>query len=203
MATFKVELPNLPYEHNALEPVISSETLQVHHGKHHQTYVDKFNAALEAEGIETEDVLNLFEIVSKLSPAIRNHGGGYWNHKFYWESLRSPNEDNKPTGKIAELINESFGSYEKFIEEFSAKGAALFGSGWTWLGQKEDGTLIIHNTANQDNTYMDIVEEKYNPLLTMDVWEHAYYIDYQNKRPAHIQEFFKIINWDKVNQRLN
>lgn len=203
MTTFKVELPNLPYEHNALEPVISSETLQVHHGKHHQTYVDKFNAALEAEGIEAESIIDIFEIVSKLSPAIRNHGGGYWNHKFYFESLRSPNENNKPTGKIAELINTTFGSYEKFVEEFSAKGAALFGSGWTWLGQKKDGSLIIHNTANQDNTYMDFIEEKYNPLVTMDVWEHAYYIDYQNKRPAHIEEFFKIINWDKVNERLN
>ena len=116
MATFKVELPNLPYEKNALEPVISSETLEVHHGKHHQTYVDKFNAALEADGIEAESVIDMFEIVSKLSPAIRNHGGGYWNHKFYWESLRSSSENNKPEGEIAKKINESFGSYEKFKE---------------------------------------------------------------------------------------
>ncbi len=201
MATFKVELPNLPYEYNALEPVISSETLKVHHGKHHQAYADKFNAALESEGIEAEDILDIFKIVSKLPAAIRNHGGGFWNHIFYWESLSTPGQ-NEISGEILEKINETFGSYDNFVEEFSKSATGLFGSGWTWLGLKEDGSLIIHNTSNQDNTFMDIVDEKYTPLLVIDVWEHAYYIDYQNRRPEHIKEFFKIINWDRVNQRL-
>lgn len=199
---YKYNLPNLPYEYDALEPVISKNTLEFHHDKHHQTYCDKFNSALETEGIDNSNILEIFSNVSSYSPAIRNHGGGYFNHIFYWESLASP-DSTKCEGAILEKINESFGSYDKFKEEFTTKAVALFGSGWTWLGLKEDGSLTIHNTANQDNTYMDVVEEKYTPLLVIDVWEHAYYLDYQNKRPAHIEEFFKIINWDKVNQRLN
>ena len=198
---YQVKLPELPYDYDALEPVISSETLKFHHDKHHQTYCDKFNAALESEGIEIQDLKKIFSKVSSYSMAIRNHGGGFWNHIFYFESLRSPSEED-PSGEILEKINDSFGSYDSFVEEFSNKAAALFGSGWTWLGLKEDGSLIIHNTLNQDNTYMNIIDEKYTPLLVVDVWEHAYYLDYQNRRPSHIKEFFKIINWDKVNKRL-
>ncbi len=197
---YKVTLPELPYDYDALEPVISKETLTVHHDKHHQAYTDKFNAALEKEGVEAEDVIEIFNNISKYSPAVRNQGGGWWNHIFYWESLAPVGQ--QPQGEIAKKIDESFGSFENFKEEFSTKAATLFGSGWTWLGVKADGSLIIHNTPNQDNTYMDIVEEKYTPLLVIDVWEHAYYLDYQNRRPEHIGEFFKIINWEKVEQRL-
>ena len=197
---FKVTLPELPYAYDALEPVISKDTLELHHDKHHQAYTDKFNAALEKEGIEAGDEYEIFSKVSQYPSAIRNQGGGWWNHIFYWESMAPVGQE--PHGEVLEKINETFGSYENFKEEFSTKAATLFGSGWTWLGLKEDGSLIIHNTANQDNTYMDIVEENYTPLLVIDMWEHAFYLDYQNRKPEHISEFFKIINWEKVNERL-
>lgn len=192
-------LKELPYEYNALEPHISEETLRVHHDKHHQTYCDKFNAAVEAAGIESEDVIEIMKNNSD-NMAIRNHGGGFWNHQFYWESM---GEKSEPTGEVLEAITSSFGSFEEFKNQFSAKAAAVFGSGWTWLGKREDGSLIIHNTANQDNTFMPVVDEKYTPILVIDVWEHAYYIDYQNRRPEYIEKFFNVVNWNKVNERFN
>ncbi len=196
MAKFNLE--KLPYEYNALEPHISEETLKVHHDKHHQTYCDKFNAAIEAASIESSDVI---EIMSNYSDnmAIRNHGGGFWNHQFYWESMIG--EETQMSEELKGAIEKSFGSFEEFKDKFSASSAAVFGSGWTWLGRKEDGSLVIHNTANQDNTFMNCVSEKYTPLLVIDVWEHAYYIDYQNKRPEYIEKFFNVVNWNKVSER--
>ena len=196
----KFELPKLPYEYDSLEPYISKETLVLHHDKHHQAYCDKFNAAIEAAGIQSENFAEIFANVAS-KPALRNNGGGFWNHTFYWESM-SPNGGGQPDGDLLELINISFGSFAKFKEEFSASAAAVFGSGWTWLGLNKEGRLIIYNTANQDNYMMDICNNKEKPILVIDVWEHAYYVDYQNKRPVYIEQFFNVINWTKVSQRL-
>ena len=195
------ELRNLPYPNNELEPNISSTTLSVHHDKHHKAYAEKFNTALETENVEQENILEIFKNISSYSRNLRNNGGGFWNHQFYFESLAKEKEINN-FSKIKEKIENSFGSFENFKEEFSKSATILFGSGWTWLGIKEDGNLIIHNTRNQDNTYMDVINEKYTPLLVLDVWEHAYYLDYQNRRPEYIEKFFNVINWEKVEDRL-
>ena len=197
----KFELEKLPYEYDALSPYISEETLKLHHDKHHQTYCDKFNAALEELNIQEESFEEIFANVSN-KPAIRNHGGGFWNHNFYWESM-GPNSEEKPIGKIAELIDESFGSFENFKDEFSKSATLLFGSGWTWLAVNDQGKLVIYNTPNQDNYMMDICPNKEKPILVIDVWEHAYYVDYQNRRPEYIEQFFNVINWEKVEERLN
>lgn len=196
----KFELPKLPYEYDALEPFISKETLTVHHDKHHQVYCDKFNGALEAAGITSDSFEEIFANVSD-KPAIRNMGGGYWNHNFYFDSLS--NNKSLPEDLLLEAIDSSFGSFDKFKEEFSNKAAAVFGSGWTWLSVKEDGTLVIYNTSNQDNFMMNVCINKEKPILVIDVWEHAYYIDYQNRRPEHIEKFFNVVNWNKVSQRYN
>ena len=194
-------LQELPFSYDALEPYISSKTLSVHHDKHHKTYLDKFNAALDAENVEEESIIEMFKNISSYSRNLRNNCGGFWNHQFYFESLeKEKNFENY--SKIKEKIMESFGSYENFKDEFSKSATTLFGSGWTWLGVKEDGNLIIHNTRNQDNTYMDVINEKYTPLLVLDVWEHAYYLDYENRRPEYIENFFNVINWAKVEDRL-
>jgi len=199
MALFKLE--PLPYDYNALEPHIDAETLKVHHGKHHQTYCDKFNAALKEATIDETDILKIFSEVSSYPVAVRNHGGGYWNHTFYWESMATECAGPEVNKDIAEAIINQFGSLDAFQEEFSANAAALFGSGWTWLIVDDKGVLKITNTSNQDNPYMDVVTEKGIPLLVLDVWEHAYYLKYQNRRPEYIKNFFNVINWDVVNQR--
>ena len=196
----KYELPDLPYEYDALEPVISSETLKVHHDKHHQAYTDKFNAAVEAENVEESEIIEIFRNISKYSMAVRNQGGGYFNHIFYFEGL---GKSEGPTGELLEAIESSFGSLDKMKEEFNAKAAAVFGSGWTWLGKNSDGSLVIYSTPNQDNCFMDCVDEDSSPLLVIDVWEHAYYIDYQNRRPEHIEKFWEVVNWSKVAERFD
>lgn len=195
----RFQLENLPYEYDALEPYIDEETLHVHHDKHHQTYCDKFNAACENAGVQTDDIKEIFSRVSDYPIAVRNHGGGFWNHNFYWESM-SPN-GGEPEGELLEAIIRNFGSFEEFKDKFSTNAATLFGSGWTWLGVREDGELVIFNTPNQDNSLMDVVEENAIPLLVIDVWEHAYYIKYKNKRPEYIENFFKVVNWKKVSDR--
>ncbi len=195
----KFELKKLPYEYNALEPYIDEETLQVHHDKHHQAYTDKFNVALETDSIDESDILKIFGNISKYSMAVRNNGGGYWNHQFYWESMTG--SKTEVSGELLEMINRDFESFDKFKEHFSNSAATLFGSGWTWLCLSE-GKLVIFNTPNQDNPYMDVVGGNAIPLLVIDVWEHAYYLKYQNKRPDYISNFFNVINWDKVSQRL-
>ena len=197
----KFTLPQLPYEYNALEPHISEKTMKLHHDKHHQAYCDKFNAALEAENNQSNEIKEIFANV-KDKPALRNNGGGYWNHIFFFESL-GPKSKEKPQGPLLEAIENSFGSFDKFKEEFTNNAITLFGSGWTWLGVSKDRTLIIYNTSNQDNFMMDICPHKEIPLLALDVWEHAYYVDYENRRPEYITNFFNAINWDKIEQRFN
>jgi len=198
----KFTLPKLPYEHNALEPQISEDTLKLHHDKHHQAYCDKFNAALESAGVETDNIMEIFQNISKYPIAIRNHGGGYFNHMFYFESMKKASDEN-PQGELLEAIEKSFGSFEEFKNKFSASAGALFGSGWTWLGVKSDGSLTIYNTQNQDNCFMNVINEDSTPILVIDVWEHAYYVDYQNRRPEYIGKFFEVINWEKVSERFN
>lgn len=192
-------LPQLPYNQDALEPYIDSTTMQIHHSKHHQAYVDNLNKALagtEYEGKSLEDVV---ANAGKISAAVRNNGGGHWNHSFFWESL-APNAGGHPTGNLANAINDAFGSFETMKEQFNAAGMTRFGSGWAWLGVK-DGKLCICSTPNQDNPLMDIAECKCNPILGIDVWEHAYYLKYQNKRAEYLGAFWNIVNWNKVAER--
>lgn len=191
----KFELINLPYEANALEPVISKETLGFHHGKHLQGYVNNLNAAIEGTAFEN---LPLEEIVKTAEGGMRNNAGQTLNHNLYFTQFRAPKADNKPVGIIAELIEKQFGSFEAFKEEFAKKGATLFGSGWVWLSINPDGKLIITQETNAGNP----VQSGLRPLLTFDVWEHAYYLDYQNRRTDHLAALWQIVNWDVVNERL-
>jgi len=197
----KFILPALPYAYNALEPYIDEATLKIHHDKHHQTYCDKFNAALEAAELNSEDIFEIMGNVSNL-PAVRNHGGGFFNHTFYWESMAGSCDGPEKLPEIAKAVTDTFGSFEKFKDEFSKSAASVFGSGWTWLGVESSGELVIYNTPNQDNAFMDICDTDAKPILVIDVWEHAYYIKYQNRRPEYIEQFFKVINWNKVQERL-
>jgi Fe-Mn family superoxide dismutase len=188
------ELPNLPYAYDALEPHIDARTMEIHHSKHHNAYITNLNAAIagtELEGKSIEEILK----VCKDKPAVRNNGGGFWNHNLFWEVM-APNAGGEPTGELAEAINASFGSFASFKEEFAKAGATRFGSGWAWLCV-EGGKLVVCSTANQDNPLMG---EGCNgtPILAMDVWEHAYYLHYQNRRPDYISAFFNVINWIKV-----
>ena len=191
----KYELITLPYEANALEPVISKETLGFHHGKHLNAYVNNLNGLIE--GTKFED-MPLEEIVKASEGGIFNNAGQILNHNLYFTQFRAPKADNKPTGVIAQWIDEQFGSFEAFKEEFTKKGATLFGSGWVWLSVDKDGKLQITQETNAGNP----VQRGYRPLLTFDVWEHAYYIDYQNRRPDHLNALWQIIDWDVVNERL-
>ena len=188
------ELPNLPYAYDALEPHIDARTMEIHHSKHHNAYITNLNAAIagtELEGKSIEEILK----VCKDKPAVRNNGGGFWNHNLFWEVM-APNAGGEPTGELAEAINASFGSFASFKEEFAKAGATRFGSGSAWLCV-EGGKLVVCSTANQDNPLMG---EGCNgtPILAMDVWEHAYYLHYQNRRPDYISAFFNVINWTKV-----
>ncbi len=193
-------LPKLPYDYNSLIPHIDEKTMEIHHSKHHNAYVTNLNAALEGtDGVDLS-IDDLMKNISKYSAAIRNNGGGHYNHSLFW-SILSPKGGGVPTGKIAEAIDAAFGNYEKFKEEFSKAAATRFGSGWAWLCIKEDKTLCVCSTPNQDNPVMDLAECKGFPLLGIDVWEHAYYLNYQNRRPDYIAAFFNIINWDEVNAR--
>mgnify|MGYP006274666301 FL=1 len=192
------KLPNLPYDFNALEPYIDAQTMEIHHDKHHGGYTKKLNAALEKEGVSDKSIEELLQNVSKYSVGVRNNGGGYYNHNLFWE-IMSPNGGGAPTGDIAQAINDTFGSFDAFKDEFATAAAGRFGSGWAWL-VKDNGKLKIGSTPNQDNPIMDISEFKGEPILGLDVWEHAYYLKYQNRRPEYIDAFFNVINWDKVNE---
>ena len=189
-----IELPALPYAMDALEPVISKETLEFHYGKHHQAYVTKLNDAIKGTDLENVD---LEEIVKTSEGGIFNNAAQVWNHTFYWNCM-APNAGGEPTGKIAEAINDSFGSFDAFKEQFSQSAATLFGSGWAWLVQNKDGKLEIVQEVNAGNPMTSGLK----PILTCDVWEHAYYVDYRNARPTYIESFWKLINWDFVNQQL-
>ncbi len=192
-------LPALPYAHDALEPTIDTLTMQIHHGKHHQAYVDNLNKAIAGTPNENKSLEELVANAGAISPAVRNNGGGHWNHSFFWESL-APKAGGKPSGKLAEAIDAAFGSFDEFKSKFNAAGAGRFGSGWAWLIVK-DGKLEISSTPNQDNPLMDVAEVKGTPLLGVDVWEHAYYLKYQNKRPDYLGAIWDVINWKKVEER--
>jgi Fe-Mn family superoxide dismutase len=189
-------LPALPYAFDALEPHIDTQTMQIHHGKHHQAYVDNLNKAIAGTENENKSLEELIASAGKISPAVRNNGGGHWNHSFFWKIL-SANAGGKPSGKLAEAINSTFGSFESFQEKFNTAGATRFGSGWAWLVLK-DGKLEITSTPNQDNPLMDVAEVKGKPILGVDVWEHAYYLKYQNRRPDYLKAIWNVINWKEV-----
>jgi Fe-Mn family superoxide dismutase len=188
------ELPQLPYEMNALAPYIDQRTIEFHYGKHHKTYVDKLNGLVP--GTEFENA-SLEDIIKKADGGIFNNGAQVWNHTFYWESL-SPNAGGQPTGKILDLLKDNFGSFDEFKDKFSTAAATLFGSGWAWLVKNAEGKLEIVQESNAGNPLRD----GKTPILTCDVWEHAYYLDYQNKRPDYIEAFWKLVNWEKVAERL-
>ncbi len=198
-------LAPLPYAHDALEPYIDTLTMQIHHGKHHQAYVDNLNKAVAGTEHESKTLEQLIDHAGSISAAVRNNGGGHWNHTFFWESLKNPGLSdvvNAPSGKLADAINAAFGSFDTFKEKFAAAGMTRFGSGWAWLiKNKEDGKLAITSTPNQDNPLMDVAEVKGTPVLGVDVWEHAYYLKYQNKRADYLAAFWNVVNWDKVAER--
>ena len=193
-------LPPLPYAHEALEPHIDSETMQIHHGKHHQAYVDNLNKAIAGTEHEKKSLEELIANAGKISPAVRNNGGGHWNHSLFWEILGEGG--GAPSGKLAEAINQAFGSLDGLKEKMNAAGATRFGSGWAWLIVK-DGKLEVTSTPNQDNPLMDVAETQGTPILGLDVWEHAYYLNYQNRRPDYVNAFWNVINWDEVSKRLS
>lgn len=192
-------LPALPYAHDALEPHIDTLTMQIHHGKHHQAYVDNLNKAIAGTEHEGKSLAELVKNAGAISPAVRNNGGGHWNHTFFWESL-APHAGGAPTGKLADAIHAAFGSFDAFKEKFAAAGMTRFGSGWAWLIVK-DGKLEISSTPNQDNPLMEIADVKGTPVLGVDVWEHAYYLKYQNRRADYLGAFWNVVNWDKVAER--
>lgn len=192
-------LPALPYAHDALEPHIDTQTMQIHHGKHHQAYVDNLNKAIAGSEHENKSLEELVKSAGSISPAVRNNGGGHWNHSFFWTVI-GPNAGGQPTGALAEAITKTFGSFEAFKEKFNTAGATRFGSGWAWLIKKDDGSLEVTSTPNQDNPLMDVAEVKGTPLLGCDVWEHAYYLKYQNRRPEYLAAFWNVVNWNKVSE---
>ena len=191
------ELPALPYAHNALEPHIDAKTMEIHHGKHHQAYVNNLSNAVKGNSAEGVSLNELVHNISKYSPAIRNNGGGHWNHSFFW-GIMGPNAGGQPTGALMDAIVSSFGSFDAMKEQFNSAATTRFGSGWAWL-IVHDHKLAITSTPNQDNPLMDIAEVKGTPILGLDVWEHAYYLHYQNRRPDYIGAFWNVINWSAVN----
>ncbi len=193
-------LPDLPYSYDALEPHFDARTMEIHHSKHHNAYVSKLNGALEGAAAEMS-LEDLMADMSNQSMAVRNNGGGHFNHSMFWTSL-SATGGGEPTGALAEKITADFGSFDAFKEQFANAGATRFGSGWAWLGLKADGSLAVCSTPNQDNPLMKgIAECECTPILGLDVWEHAYYLNYQNRRPDYIAAFWNVVNWDAVATR--
>lgn len=190
-------LPELPYAHDALEPHIDTTTMQIHHGKHHAGYTNKLNAAIEGTDLADASIENILANISQHSTGVRNNGGGFYNHSLFW-SVMSPNGGGEPSGALADAINAAFGSFQGFKDAFSKAAATRFGSGWAWLIQKADGSVAVTSTPNQDNPLMDVADDQGTPLLGLDVWEHAYYLNYQNRRPDYISAFFNVIDWNKV-----
>ncbi|PPK85509.1 Fe-Mn family superoxide dismutase [Neolewinella xylanilytica] len=193
-------LPDLPYASNALEPHIDARTMEIHHDKHHAGYTTKLNAALEGTDMADKKIEEILAKVGSAGAGVRNNGGGYYNHNLFWTIL-SPNGGGKPSGALSDAINKAFGSYDSFKEKFSTAAAGQFGSGWAWLIVKNNGELAVTATANQDNPLMDVVDEKGTPILGIDVWEHAYYLNYQNRRTDYVDAFFNLVNWEEVNRR--
>ena len=189
-------LPPLPYAPEALEPFIDAQTMQIHHGKHHQAYVDNLNKAIAGTEHENKSLEELVASAGSIAPAVRNNGGGHWNHSFFWQILAS-NSGDAPTGALLEAINSTFGSLDGLKEKVNTAGATRFGSGWAWLILR-DGNLEVTSTPNQDNPLMDVAEVKGKPVLGIDVWEHSYYLKYQNRRPEYLGAIWNVINWQKV-----
>ena len=194
------ELPALPYANDALAPHIDAQTMEIHHDKHHGGYVSKLNAAVEGTAQADMSIEDIMKSVGSASTAVRNNGGGHYNHSLFW-SVLSPDGGGSPSGDLASAIDSAFGSYDAFKEKFTQAAGTRFGSGWAWLMVGEDGSLKVTSTPNQDNPLMDIADEKGTPILGLDVWEHAYYLNYQNKRPAYIEAFWNVVNWDGVSKR--
>ena len=192
-------LPELNYAHDALEPHIDARTMEIHHGKHHAGYTTKLNAAIEGTDLEGKSIEDILASVSSAGGAVRNNGGGYYNHCLFWEVM-SPNGGGEPSGELGDAINEAFGSFESFKTEFSNAAATRFGSGWAWLSVK-NGSLCVCSSPNQDNPLMDVAECPGTPILGLDVWEHAYYLNYQNRRPDYIAAFFNDVDWEVVAQK--
>jgi Fe-Mn family superoxide dismutase len=186
----------LPYDFGALEPGIDKQTMEIHYGKHHASYVKNLNDAVKGTAFEKKSLDEILKTISKAPVAIRNNGGGHWNHSFFWEVM-GPGKGGEPKGALGDAIKSQFGSFEKFKEEFAKAASTRFGSGWAWLVAK-GGKLSVGSTPNQDNPLMDVSDIKGAPLLGLDVWEHAYYLHYQNKRPDYIKAFWDVVNWDKV-----
>ena len=195
------ELPALPYAHDALEPNIDAKTMEIHHSKHHAGYTNNLNNAIAGTDLEGKSIEDILTNLDMNNMAVRNNGGGYYNHDLFWKVM-SPNGGGNPTGAVAEAINSAFGSFDTFKDEFAKAAATRFGSGWAWLCVK-DGKLEVCSTPNQDNPLMPGVGCEGTPILGLDVWEHAYYLNYQNRRPDYINAFFNVINWDEVNNRFN
>src|SRR5690554_2925692 len=194
------ELPALLYASDALEPSIDKETMEIHHGKHHQAYVDNLNKAIEGTDAANLSLEEIIKNISKYSAAVRNNGGGHFNHSLFWTVL-SQNGGGEPTGELATAINEAFGSFDELKKQLQAAGATRFGSGWSWLIVDGSGKLKVSSTPNQDNPLMDVAEVKGTPIFGIDVWEHAYYLKYQNKRPAYLEAIFNVVDWDAVATR--
>ena len=193
------ELPKLTYANNALEPHIDARTMEIHHGKHHNGYTTKLNSALEGSGMESDTIETILENMDMNNAALRNNGGGYYNHCLFWEVI-GPNGGGAPSGALAEAINATYGSFEDFKTAFSNAAATQFGSGWAWLCVLQEGKVEVCSSANQDNPLMPGIGCGGTPILGLDVWEHAYYLNYQNRRPDYINAFFKVINWEKVSE---
>ncbi|MGF7160421.1 Fe-Mn family superoxide dismutase [Rhodoligotrophos appendicifer] len=196
------KLPALPYEPNALEPAIDAETMSLHHDKHHQAYVTNLNKAVAADPqLQGKDLETLIRDAGQRPAAVRNNGGGHWNHSFFWETMSPTGKQSAPSPELLAAINSSFGSMDEFTEKFNAAGAGRFGSGWVWLIKDDQGKLAITTTPNQDNPLMDVAEVKGTPILGNDVWEHAYYLKYNNRRPDYLKAWWQVVNWPKASER--
>ncbi len=198
------KLPDLPYDHKALEPHIDGRTMEIHHGKHHAGYTNKLNAAIEGTPLAKMKIEDILKKASKHGAAVRNNGGGFYNHALFWKVM-SPDGggEPKPTTKFGKAMAKSFKGFDDFKDKFKAAAGSRFGSGWAWLCARKSGTLFITSTPNQDNPLMDCAEKKGIPILGLDVWEHAYYLNYQNRRPDYVEAFFNVINWDEVSKLYN
>ena len=190
----------LKYDYNALEPNIDARTMEIHYSKHHAAYTANLNKAVDGTSLEGVSIEEIFAGISKHSVAVRNNGGGFFNHNVFW-SVMGPNAGGEPTGELLEAINSAFGSFADFKTQFNTAAATRFGSGWAWLVKQADGSLVVSSTPNQDNPLMDLAEVKGTPLLTLDVWEHAYYLNYQNRRPDYIAAFWNVVNWEELARR--
>jgi Fe-Mn family superoxide dismutase len=193
------ELKSLPYSYDALEPYIDAQTMEIHHTKHHGAYTANLNKAIEGTDLASKPIEDILKSISKHPAAVRNNGGGFYNHNLFW-SVMGPNAGGAPSGELAKAIEKHFGSFDSFKEKFSTAAATRFGSGWAWLVKRGD-ELLITSTPNQDNPLMDVAEVQGTPILGLDVWEHAYYLKYQNRRPEYIENFWKVVSWNEVESR--